>query len=179
MSRRCVSSSCLRTSGSARPCFCSVICALNASMPPYWLYRGGLPPARMSGRYFSASSSHVVTCARISFTDQLPMTPGAVSCESDKPAYDSLSAIHAFSRCFRSCCVSMVQVLPPSDPDRAEGVAVLFCACAFMNEPLFPGAHVCVRHPTDSLTTCHPVSPRDDTGSLRPGCLPHTPQRPL
>src|SRR6266700_2171444 len=112
MSRRCVSSSCLSTSESARPCFCSVICALKASMPPYWMYRGGLPPVMMSGRYFSASSSHVVTCARMSFTDQLPMTPGSVSCESDKPAYDSLIAVHAFSSRFRSCCLSMVQVLP-------------------------------------------------------------------
>src|SRR5712691_3837704 len=66
----------------------------------------------MSGRYFSASSSHVVTCARISFTDQSSMTPGSVSCESDKPAYDSLIAVHAFSSCFRSCCFSMIQVLP-------------------------------------------------------------------
>src|SRR5947199_6274182 len=112
MSRRCVSSSCLWTSESARPRFCSAICALKASMPPYRVYRGGLPPVMMSGRYFSASSSHVVTCARMSFTDQLPMTPGSVSCESDKPAYDSLIAAHAFSSCFRSCCLSMVQYLP-------------------------------------------------------------------
>src|SRR5258706_9883640 len=61
MSRRCVSSSCLRTSERARPRFCSVICALKASMPPDWLYRGGLPPVMMSGRYFSASSAHVTT----------------------------------------------------------------------------------------------------------------------
>src|SRR5207253_7721700 len=77
------------------------------------MYRGGLPPVMMSGRYFSASSSHVVTCARMSFTDQFPMTPGSVSCESDKPAYDSLIAVHAFSSCFRSCCLSMIQFLPP------------------------------------------------------------------
>src|SRR6266480_2174807 len=112
MSRRCVSSSCFSTSESARSRFCSVICALKASIPPYWMYRGGLPPVMMSGRYFSASSSHVVTCARMSFTDQLPMTPGSVIFESDMPAYDSLIAAHAFSSCFRSCCLSMVQFLP-------------------------------------------------------------------
>ena len=111
MSRRCVSSSCLSTSESVRPRFCSVICALKASMPPYWMYRGGLPPVTMSGRYFSASSSHVVTCARISFTDQLPITPGSVSCESDKPVYDSFITTHAFSSLFRSWCLSIVQVL--------------------------------------------------------------------
>src|SRR6266516_4969224 len=83
-------------------------------MPPDWMYRGGLPPVRMSGRYLSASSSHVVTCARMSFTDQLSMTPGSVSCESDKPAYDSSIAVHAFSSCCRSRCLSMIQVLPPS-----------------------------------------------------------------
>jgi len=48
----------------------------------------------------------------MSFTDQLPMTPGSVIFESDKPAYDSLIAAHAFSSCFRSCCLSMVQVWP-------------------------------------------------------------------
>jgi len=40
----------------------------------------------MSGRYFNASSSHVVTCARMSFTDQSPVTPGSVSRESASPA---------------------------------------------------------------------------------------------
>src|ERR671931_652443 len=81
-------------------------------MPPYCIeYRGGLPPLMMSGRYCSASSSHVVTCARMSFTDQWPVTPGSVSCESDKPAYDSLIAAHALSRCFRSCSLSMVHPL--------------------------------------------------------------------
>src|SRR5258708_11564044 len=68
----------------------------------------------MSGIYFSASSSHVVTCARMSFTDQLSMTPGSINCESDKPAYDSSIVVHAFSSCFRSCCLFMIQVLPPS-----------------------------------------------------------------
>ena len=81
---------------------------------PDWLYRGGLPPVLISGRYFSASSSHVVTCARISFTDQLPMTPGSVICASDKPAYDSLIAAQAFSSRFSSCCLSIFQVLSPS-----------------------------------------------------------------
>ena len=33
-------------------------------MPPDWLYRGGLLPVRISGRYESASSSQVVTCAK-------------------------------------------------------------------------------------------------------------------
>src|SRR5262245_40079328 len=83
-------------------------------MPPYVMYRGGLPPLMISGRYFSASSSHVVTCARMSFTDQSPMTPGSISRESGKPAYDSLIAAHAWSSFFRSCCLFMVQALPLS-----------------------------------------------------------------
>src|SRR5947209_11858446 len=112
MSRWCVSSSCFITSESARPRFCSVICALKASIPPYWMYRGGLPPMMMSGRYFSASSSHVVTWARMSFTDQVSMAPGSVSCESDKPRYDSLRAAHDLSSCCRSLCLSIFQVLP-------------------------------------------------------------------
>src|SRR2546426_9715721 len=33
-------------------------------------YCGGLPPARMSGRCVSASSSHHVTCAMTSLTDR-------------------------------------------------------------------------------------------------------------
>src|SRR5918996_440051 len=115
MSRRWVSSSCLRTSEGERPRFCSVICALKASMPPYCReYRGGLPPLRMSGRCFSASSSHHVTCARMSFTDQWPVTPGSIICASDKSAYDSLNVVHAWSSCFRSCCLVMVQGLPTS-----------------------------------------------------------------
>src|SRR2546422_2697817 len=108
MSRRWVSSCCLSTAESERSRFCSVIRALKALMPPYFIeYRGGLPPLMMSGRCFSASSSHVVTWARMSLTDQLPVTPGSVSCESDKPAYDSLIAAHALSSLFKSCCLSM------------------------------------------------------------------------
>src|SRR5688572_1094908 len=81
-------------------------------MPPYRIeYRGGLTPLMMSGRCFSASSSHHVTCAIMSFTDQWPVTPGSVSCESDKPACDSLKAAHTVSSCFRSCCLSMVYPL--------------------------------------------------------------------
>src|SRR5438094_10472189 len=66
-------------------------------------YLGGVPPSRMSGRCVNASSSHVVTCARISRTDQAPVTPGRISCTSDRPAYDSLNATHALSSRFRSC----------------------------------------------------------------------------
>jgi hypothetical protein len=33
----------------------------------------------------------------MSFTDQPSVTPGSVNCESDKPAYDSLNAVHAWS----------------------------------------------------------------------------------
>src|SRR6266851_7024548 len=68
-------------------------------------YRGGFPPLRMSGRCFSASSSHVVTCARMSRTDQAPVTPGSISCVSDRPACDSLNATHALSSRRRSCCL--------------------------------------------------------------------------
>src|SRR5881296_3829738 len=57
----------------------------------------------ISGRCFSASSSHVVTCARMSRTDQPPVTPGSISCTSDRPAYDSLNATHASSSRLRSC----------------------------------------------------------------------------
>src|SRR5262245_8655393 len=78
-------------------------------MPPYCAeYLGGLPSLMISGKCLSASSSHHVTCARMSFTDQSPMTPGSVSCESDKPVYDSLNSVHALSSFFRRCCLSMV-----------------------------------------------------------------------
>lgn len=39
----------------------------------------------------------------MSFTDQLPMTPGSSRSSSDKPAYDSWNARHALSRRFKSC----------------------------------------------------------------------------
>ena len=55
----------------------------------------------MSGRCFSASSSHHVTCAMMSFTDQWPVTPGSVSCASDKPAYDSLNAAPRLFKSFQ------------------------------------------------------------------------------
>src|SRR5438128_10860801 len=61
----------------------------------------------MSGRCFSASLSHVVTCARMSFTDQSPVTPGSVSRGSDKPAEDSLRAAHAVSSLLRRRCLSV------------------------------------------------------------------------
>src|SRR6059058_2453294 len=74
MSRRWVASSCRRTAESDRRAFCSVMRALKTSMPPYLTeYRGGLPPSRMSGRCVNASSSHVLTCARMSRTDQSPV----------------------------------------------------------------------------------------------------------
>src|SRR5882672_5013468 len=115
ISRRWVRANCLRTSDSERLRFCSVVWALKASIPPYVTeYRGGFPPFRISGRCFSASSSHVVTCARMSRTDQAPVTPGSISSESDKPAYDSLNATHALSSRFRSCGVSTLH------PPRAE-----------------------------------------------------------
>src|SRR5256885_277908 len=81
--------------------------ALKASMPPYLTeYRGGVPPSRMSGRCVNASSSHVVTWARMSLTDQAPVTPGFSSCASDSPAYDALNASHAASSRRRSCPLS-------------------------------------------------------------------------
>src|SRR3954469_24755093 len=57
----------------------------------------------MSGKCRSASSSHQVTWATMSFTDQSPATPGSVSRELDKPAYDAWNAVHAVSSRFRSC----------------------------------------------------------------------------
>ena len=86
--------------------FRSVIRALKPLMPPCAEYRGGVSCRRMSGRYFSVSSSHVVTCARMSLTDHSPETPGSISWLSDKPAYDSWNARHAFSSRCRSCCLS-------------------------------------------------------------------------
>src|SRR5829696_9121094 len=57
----------------------------------------------MTGKCRNASSSHQVTCAMMSFTDQSPATPGSVSRELDKPAYDAWNAIQAVSSRFRSC----------------------------------------------------------------------------
>src|SRR4030095_2852699 len=112
MSCRWVSSRCLSTSERERPRLCSVISTLKASIPPYSAeYLGGLPPLLMIGRCFSASSSHHVTCAIMSLTDQMPVTPDTVICESDKPAYDSLNSVHLLSSCFKSCCLSMFQLL--------------------------------------------------------------------
>ncbi len=65
-------------------------------------HRGGLPSVRISGKYFNASSSQVVTCARISLTDQLSMTPATINCGFDKPTYDSWNVAHAFSSRFRA-----------------------------------------------------------------------------
>src|SRR5215218_9785578 len=59
----------------------------------------------ISGKCCSASSSHQVTWAMTSFTDQSPATPGSVSREPDKPAYDPWNAVHAVSNRFRSCCL--------------------------------------------------------------------------
>ncbi len=112
MSRRWVSTCCCSTSESDKFFFRSVICALKASMPPYVTeYRGGLPPARINGRCVSASSSHQVTCAMRSLTDQLLVTPGSISSGSGRPAYDSLKSSHAFSSRFRSCNLSTMQAL--------------------------------------------------------------------
>ncbi len=69
-------------------------------------YRGGFPPLRMSGKCFSASSSHVVTCARMSLTDQAFVTPGSVICESNRPACEPWKARQALSIRFRSCRLS-------------------------------------------------------------------------
>src|SRR5262245_23613159 len=68
------------------------------------------------GRCFSASSSHHVTCERMSFTDQSPVTPGSVSCTSDKPVYDSLNSIHALSSFCSSCCLFIAYHYPPITP---------------------------------------------------------------
>ena len=43
--------------------------------PPEATYFGGRPPSRTSGKCSSASSSQIVTWARMSFTDQSPTTP--------------------------------------------------------------------------------------------------------
>ncbi|OLB14098.1 MAG: hypothetical protein AUH07_05300 [Gemmatimonadetes bacterium 13_2_20CM_70_9] len=87
INRRWTSSRWPSTSASDKSFFCAVILALKASMPPYVTeYRGGLPPARMSGRCVSASSSHHVTCAMTSLTDQAPATPGSNSSASERPA---------------------------------------------------------------------------------------------
>ncbi len=112
MSRRWVSSCCRNTSESDKFLFCSVIWALKASMPPYLTeYRGGFPPSRMSGRCVNASSSHQITCAMRSRTDQAPATPASINSESERPAYDSLKSTHALSSRFRSCDLSMVHLL--------------------------------------------------------------------
>src|SRR2546425_3768816 len=120
-SRPCVAANCARTSDSDRLRFCSVIRALKASRPPYRTeYRGGVPPFRTSGRCFSASSSQVVTCARMSRTDQALVTPGSISCTSDRPAYDSLNVAHAVSRRVRSCCRSTSHSLCQPDSGRSS-----------------------------------------------------------
>jgi hypothetical protein len=48
-------------------------------------------------------ASAEVTCARVSRTDEAPVTPGSIICVSDRPAYDSLNAIHALFSRFRTC----------------------------------------------------------------------------
>src|SRR5438094_4549197 len=93
------------------------------------MYRCGLPPAMMSGRYFSASSSHVVTCARMSFTDQSPVTPDSVSRESGKPAYDSLNAFQAVSSRLRSCCLSMAHGPLLKSPEYVPVNAAVLVIC--------------------------------------------------
>src|SRR2546425_2623375 len=104
MSRRWAPSSCRRTAESDRRAFCSVMRALRAWRPPYLTeYRGGVPPSRMSGRCVTACSSHEVKWARMSLTDQSPVTPGFTSCASDSPAYDALNAPHGASSRRRRC----------------------------------------------------------------------------
>src|ERR1700687_5768401 len=86
--------------------FLAVIKALKASMPPYNIeYRGGLRPSRIAGRWFSASSSQVVTCATMSLTDHAFVTPGTRRTDSGKPAYESLNASHSLSSCLKSRCL--------------------------------------------------------------------------
>src|SRR5713226_9168516 len=53
----------------------------------------------------------VLQRARMSRTDQAPVTPGSISSTSDRPAYDSLNATHALSSRFRSCCLSTSHAL--------------------------------------------------------------------
>src|SRR5439155_2968972 len=91
MSRRWVSSSCRRTAARDRLAFCWVIRALKASMPPNVTeYRGGVPPSRMSGRCVNASSSHVLTWARMSLTDAVNARHAASSrCSSRRLSTDS------------------------------------------------------------------------------------------
>src|SRR5262245_21426616 len=56
----------------------------------------------MTGKCFRASPSHVVTCARMSFTDQSPVTPRSASRDLDRPAYDSWNAAHPAASFVRS-----------------------------------------------------------------------------
>src|SRR6267142_6829530 len=60
----------------------------------------------MAGKCLSASSSHVVTCAMMSLTDQAFVAPGSRTSDSERPAYESLKATHALSSCRNSCCLS-------------------------------------------------------------------------
>jgi len=77
ISRRWTLACCRRTSCQGSSFVLSVACALNASIPPYVTeYFGCFSPRRMSGKCFNASSSHAVTWAMISLTDQRPVTPG-------------------------------------------------------------------------------------------------------
>src|SRR5215510_2643620 len=97
--RPCVAANCSRTSDSDRLCFCSVVRALKASRPPYRTeYRGGVPPFRMSGRCFSASSSHVVTCARMSRKHLPLILKGGVRLLERLPrllhSFENVSSIH-------------------------------------------------------------------------------------
>src|SRR5919199_5015345 len=104
----------------------------------------------MSGRCFSASSSHHVTCAMMSRTDHLPVTLGISNCDSDRPAYDSSNAAHAESSRFSTCCEFMFVSTPSGGrllcvvKDHAEGVAT-------------PGAH-----------SAHPVTQVDAVVAARP-----------
>src|SRR5215210_7046437 len=78
----------------------------------------------MPGKCRNASSSHQVTCAMMSFTDQSPATPGSVSRELDRPAYDAWNAIHAVSSRFRSCCLFTVHDLNVNSSEDARSLAL-------------------------------------------------------
>src|SRR5918994_6237358 len=74
----------------------------------------------MSGKCRNASSSHQVTCAMMSFTDQSPATPGSVSRELAKPAYDAWNAAQAVSSRLRSCSLFTVHDLNISPSEDAS-----------------------------------------------------------
>src|SRR5713101_4465711 len=170
MTRRWLSASCRSTSASGSSFFFAVIRALKRSMPPYVVeYRGGFLPSRTVGRCSSVSSSHVVTCAMMSRTDQSPVTPGSRSCSSDRPANDALNATHAlWSRsrtCLRSTLVTSCSLLShrgsadESARQAQRQVEALSAQERVAEEAPQTTTSPCASgHPAASLAACHDVN---------------------